>query len=191
MRTSFPSLLLSWRGGVRGWLVVAGLLVGVTAAIGQTSREYDVKAVFLFNFATFVDWPPASLPAPGESFVIGVLGQDPFGATLDDVVAGETVRGAPLKVVRGRTLEEIRDCRILFISKSEMPRLRSLLIALRGHPVLTVGDTPQFVEEGGMIGFSTGSRVQLVIDTESVRAARLNISSKLLRVAKVRGAMAP
>jgi hypothetical protein len=180
---------LTWRVP-RCWLALA--LAACTGLAAQTSREYDLKAVFLYNFASFVEWPEEPGRIAGTPFVIGVLGDDPFGAVLDDVIRGEAVRGAPLQVRRCRTLADVAGCRILFVSKTGAPPLAAVPDALNGRPVLTVGDNAQFVEDGGMIGFSTTSgRLQLHINARAARAAGLNISSKLLRVSKVTGEDAP
>lgn len=173
-----------------GWRCLL-LWLGLAASLGaQPSREYDLKAVFLFNFVTFVDWPPAARSA-NEPFVIGVLGHDPFGASLDEVVAGEKFHDAPLQVRRCRTIEEASRCHILFISASEAGRVSAILQALRGRPVLTVADMPRFLEAGGIIAFSTEGRVQLHINPPAAHRAGLTISSKLLRVAKVVEGEAP
>jgi hypothetical protein len=164
------------------WVLLALVLAGPLAA--QPSREYDLKAVFLFNFVTFVDWPKDAVSAQAP-FVIGVLGEDPFGKALDEVIAGEKFRQSPLQARRCHTLEEARQCHILFISASEAANLPAILAELRGKPVLTVADTPRFTEAGGMIGFSTDSRVQLHINPAAARRSGLAISSKLLRMAKV------
>jgi hypothetical protein len=180
---------------LRGWrrAPVAGLLLAawlaVAPAAAQPSKEYDLKAVFLLNFASFVEWPDGAQPAPGEPFLIGVLGDDPFGRSLTDVIAGERVRGAPLKVIHSRKLEDLRHCQILFVSNSEAARWSSIISRLRSRPILTVGDDPRFVESGGMVAFYTGARVQLVADAGRAAAAGLTIRSKLLRVAKSREAL--
>jgi hypothetical protein len=166
-----------------GLLAVAAVLAGPVAA--QPSREYDLKAVFLYNFASFVDWPREALPEAAQPFVIGVLGQDPFGRALEEVVAGEKAHGASLQVRRCQTVAEARECHILFIGASEAPRLAAILQELKGRPVLTVADMPRFLETGGIIAFSTDGRVQLHVNTATARLAGLTISSKLLRVAKV------
>lgn len=164
---------------------VAALVLGV-AAMAQSSREYDLKAVFLYNFATFVDWPESAFTAPDQPFVIGVLGEDPFGAALDEVVANERVKGRPLVVRRCATIAEGSSCHILFISASERERMREVLRATAGRPVLTVADVPRFVEAGGLVGFATGPRLQLHVNATAARQSGLTISSKLLRVAVVR-----
>ena len=178
------------RSLARWWLpwMLAAALAGPVAA--QPSREYDLKAVFLYNFVTFVDWPDDALPAD-KPFTIGVLGLDPFGTVLDRIVGGEQVKGHPLKVRRCKTPAEARECQIVFISGSEAARLPEILRTLHGLPVLTVADMPRFLEAGGVIGFSTDARVQLHVNADAARQARLNISSKLMRVANVRGSEAP
>jgi hypothetical protein len=177
---------------VRPW--VRGLALAVSLAgplAAQATREYDLKAVFLYNFTTFVEWPKEARPAPGKPFIIGVLGRDPFGAVLDGVVAGESLNGTPLEVRRYRTAETARECQILFISSSEAAHLPQILDTLRGRPVLTVADMPRFSESGGIIAFSTGTRVQLHINAEAARQAGLSISSKLMRVATLVGQPPP
>src|SRR6267378_5783928 len=85
-------------------LLIASGLLGAAAPVS----EYQLKAVFLFNFAQFVEWPPAALPLENAPLVIGVLGKDPFGAHLDDVVRGETVNRHPLAVARYHNVTEVR-----------------------------------------------------------------------------------
>ena len=114
------------------WLVLAVLATGSAGALAAPS-EYQVKAVFLFNFAQFVDWPAEAFTSPDAPFVIGILGQDPFGSQLDDVVRGETVNNRTLVVERYRSVAEIRDCNILFIGGNESGHLDEILMALKGR----------------------------------------------------------
>ena len=183
-----------FRTGIARGLRCGLLLVLATGFAGrlaaQSTREYDLKAVFLYNFATFVEWPDDTIPA-GQPFFIGVLGEDPFGPVLERVIAGEKVKGHPLAVRRCKTAAEARECQIVFISRSEAPRLPEILRGLRGQPVLTVADMPRFIEAGGVISFSTDGRVQLHVNADTAREGRLTISSKLLRVATVHGGEAP
>jgi len=162
-------------------LVFAACVASVRAA--PVTREYDLKAVFLYNFAMFVEWPKEARPPPGKPLVIGILGRDPFGRVLEDVVAGEVLGGNSLAVRRYTTPEAAAECHILYISESETPHLPQILAFLHGKPVLTVADMAHFAESGAIITFSTGTRVQLHINKAAAEAAGLNISSKLLRVA--------
>ena len=83
-------------------ILAAAVLAGSSGADAESAspREYQIKAAFLFNFAQFVEWPPATLANPRASVVVGVLGEDPFDSHLEDTVRGETVGGRPLVVVR-------------------------------------------------------------------------------------------
>src|SRR5437762_9789101 len=133
-------------------LLSSGLNVSAQSA---SSREYQVKAVFLFNFAQFVDWPTQAFAEAQTPLVIGVLGEDPFGAYLDETVRGEKVNRRPLSIQRYRQVSEIKTCHVLFISHSETNRLEEILAGLRGRNILTVGDTEGFAGRGGMIRFIT------------------------------------
>jgi YfiR/HmsC-like len=164
-------------------LIAAGLL-GAAAPVS----EYQLKAVFLFNFAQFVEWPPAAAPRENAPFVIGVLGKDPFGADLDDVVRGETVNAHPLAVARYHNVAEVRDCQILFIAASELAQLEGILAALKGRSILTVTDADGLTVRGVMIGLiRQDNRIRLRIDLQATKASNLTISSKLLRPAEIVG----
>jgi hypothetical protein len=158
-------------------------------AQAQDAGEYPVKAAFLYNFAKFVEWPPETSGGPSAPLVLGVLGDDPFGGTIDQLVAGKTANGRPLVVRRLKWGEDLRQCHILFISSSEHKRLPQILEALRGASVLTVGDMDQFGQQGGMIQFVLEqSKVRFEINIAAGEQARLKFSSKLLALAKtVRG----
>jgi hypothetical protein len=155
-----------------------------SAEIGR-SREFHVKAVFLYNFAQFVGWPDEAFETPDSPLVIGILGLDPFGETLDAMVRGEKVNGHPLVVKRYRRIRDIDRCHILFISGSEGPRTEQVAEALRGKSVLSVCDWEGLARRGAMVRFvMERNRVRLQINLESAKAAGLNISSKLLRSAE-------
>ena len=171
------------------WCVACGLLLlGGLYASAQTdpSREYQVKAVFLFNFAQFVEWPPAAFAGASSPIVIGVLGENPFGAYLDETVREEKVASRPLEVQRYRRVDEIKTCHVLFISRSEAHRLEQILAALRDRSILIVGDGDDFVQRGGMIRLATAqNKIRMIVSVEAAKAASLTISSKLLRSADV------
>jgi hypothetical protein len=165
-------------------LCVAGLFTSAAAPVS----EYQLKAVFLFNFAQFVEWPPNAFAQPNSPFVIGVVGKDPFGANLDDVVRGETLNQHPLVVQRFGNASDVRDCQILYIPASEVPHLPEILAKLKGQSVLTVGDAEDAAQRGVVIGFYTQDRqVRLRINIDAARLASLTISSKLLRPAEIVG----
>ena len=162
------------------------ILLAPYTARCEPTPEYKVKAAFLFNFAQFVDWPTNSFATAESPLIIGVLGDDPFGKALDNIVTGERVKNRTLLVRRYRNVKDIDRCHILFISPSERGRLVDIFKALGQRPILTVGDTDRFARQGGMIRFLTEkNKIRLRINTEAVRTANLTISSKLLRAAEL------
>ncbi|HKU16827.1 MAG TPA: YfiR family protein [Steroidobacteraceae bacterium] len=175
------------------WIAVALLsLAAVAGARAQapppSPTEYQVKAVFLFNFSQFVDWPPGAFADSRAPLVIGVLGPDPFGATLDEIVRGETVNGRPLAVRRYQSVDQVAACHILFIDRSQEPQLEGIVAALKDRSVLTVGDFDGFARRGGIVRFITvGNRIRLRINLAAAQHAQLDISSKLLRPAEIVG----
>lgn len=175
----------------RRWFVLAAaccVLPGADAWPAAAASEYQVKAAYLFNFGQFVEWPAAVFASPGAPFVIGILGDDPFGGILDAVVRGESLGGRPLAVRRFRTPEEITDCNILFIARSETPRLEQILEALRGRHILTVTDVTGAESRTAIIVLLTeNNRVRMRINIAEARANELVISSKLLRPAEIVG----
>ncbi|MGA2030208.1 MAG: YfiR family protein [Verrucomicrobiota bacterium] len=167
------------------WLMLSCL--GLNVARGQTvSHEYPLKAVFLFNFAQFTDWPTNAFDKPDSPLVIGVLGDDPFGALLDDAVRGETVNGRKFAVERYLHVEDIKTCHILFISQSETRRLDKIEAGLKGKPVLTVSDIDNSAYRGVCVQFVTiNNKIHLRINLDSLKDANLTMSSKLLRVSEI------
>ncbi|MBC8094664.1 MAG: YfiR family protein [Akkermansiaceae bacterium] len=167
-------------------LALVGMNPGFATAQTQTSREYQLKAVFLFNFAQFTHWPTNAFTNGESPIVIGVLGIDPFGDVLEETVRDETVNGRKLVIERYRRLEEIQSCHILFISQSETRRLDRILESLRGKPVLTVGDIdPAFGQHLAIRFLPENNRLRIRINIDSVSDAGLTISSKLLRAAEI------
>jgi|SRR5688572_10997142 len=148
--------------------------------------EYQIKAVFLFNFTQFVEWPTNAFADAQSPLVIGVLGEDPFGAYLEETVRGEKANDHPLTVQRFRRVEDITTCHVLFISRSEAARFDQIFASLKNRHTLTVGDVDGFARSGGIIRFLTEkNKIRLRINLEAAKAANLTISSKLLRPAEI------
>jgi YfiR/HmsC-like len=145
-------------------------------------EEYQVKAVYLYNFARFVAWPE---PAEKEdTFPICVLGGDPFDAVLDSALAGEAINNRKLVAKRLGSVKDAKSCRILFIGDSEASRLKEILSFLDKSPVLTVSDMSAFVSSGGMIEFvMKENKVRFEVNLTATERAGLNLSSQLLKVA--------
>jgi len=160
-----------------------------TSAQTPPINEYQIKAVFLFHFAAFVDWPTNAFPTEDSPMVIGIIGDDPFGAYLDEVVRGEKVNDRALVVQRYRNMDEVKTCHILFISRSGAGRPAQIISQLRDRSILTVGETEDFTRQGGMIRFVVEkNKLRLKINTEAAKTANLTIRSKLLRLAETTAA---
>jgi hypothetical protein len=169
-------------------LALTILLLGRTglSAKAAPSQEYQVKAVFLFNFAQFVDWTAKAFPETGTPLVIGILGDDPFQAYLDDVVRGEKVQNRPIIVERFRGLDDLKTCHVLFVSASQMENLDRILGSVKSKNILTVGESDFFSRRGGMVSFVMRSgKIRFQVNLEAVKAADLSVSSKLLRLADI------
>lgn len=164
----------------------AGGSAGDTAApIYTTTDEYKLKAAYLFNFAKYVEWPAARLPAPDSPIVIGVLGADPFGDRLDRTVRGRSIGRHPVVVRRARRVEDLAGCHMLFVGRGEAARARQVAELLRDSPVLTVGEASDFVSTGGMIWLGrTGDAVEFDVNLDAVRHAGLAIGARMLASAR-------
>jgi hypothetical protein len=169
--------------------IVAGAMDGLgplqSASAQSSSLEYQVKAAFLFQFFKFVEWPQAALPAANQSICIGVLNGGPMTTALQSV-EGKEIKGRRV-VVRGfKKLEDLEFCHILFISSELEGRLAEILDRLKGTSTLTVSDIDGFARRGGMINFITvENKVQFEINAEAAERAKLQISSHLLRLARI------
>jgi hypothetical protein len=163
------------------------LAMMVAGARGQT-KEYRIKAAFLLNFAQFVDWPDSAFATPSSPFEVGVLGADPFGPALDETVQGENVHSRKLAIRRSKRIEDLADCQMIFVSKSERARLAAILAKTGSRPVVTVGEIPGFAAEGGTINFYLDqNKVRFEINAASAKLGGLKISSQLLGLGKIVG----
>ncbi|HEV2105009.1 MAG TPA: YfiR family protein [Candidatus Eisenbacteria bacterium] len=179
-------------GGLARVLVAAGLtLLGLAAAVvlsraqnGPT--EYEVKAALLYNFGVFTEWPASAFEGPASPFVVGVVGDNPFGDALAHTLAGKRIGAHPVALRLFRRPEDVSDCHILFVAASERSRLDRVRAALGDAPTLTVGDMDGFADGPGMIGLSLeGGRVRMAVNRANVARAHLVISSRLLALARI------
>ena len=146
------------------------------------STANQLKAVFLFNFSQFVTWPSNSM-ADNSPFVIGVLGNDPFSSYIESVVEGEKVANHSIIIQRYDDVREMKNCQILFINKADAGEVAK---SVGSRPILTVSDDEGFAKSGGMVQFYLASnKIKIRINLNAAKAANLQISSKLLRLAEV------
>jgi hypothetical protein len=178
---------MRWRCGsrlrrLRPLAALAALLLLWPVAEAQTS-EYRVKAAFLLNFTRFVEWPPAAFDGSGAPLTICILGNDPFGNTLDHLVEGESAGGRKLETRRIQEPPRPKACQLLFVGRQEKD-IADLIDGL-GPGVLTVGEGEPFLRDGGMIAFVLEARhVRFDINQRAADKASLTLSSRLLSVAR-------
>lgn len=142
--------------------------------------EYELKAAFIYNFAKFITWPPDSFEAANSPIIIAVLGENPFGSTLQETLVGKSVGGHPIHIIHFATDDVITRCHILFVARSEKDRLISTLERVAGRPVLTVGDFDRFAHRGGMINlFIEDKAIRFEINANATEQAGFKVSSKL------------
>jgi hypothetical protein len=149
----------------------------------RAAEEYEIKAAFLLNFTKFVGWPETAFAGEHSPLGICILGEDPFGNALNEIVKGEAVNGHELVVHRIRRSPEPKSCQVLFVARSEREVARALTEL--GPGVLTVGEGDKFLEDGGIIAFVIdGRRVRFDIDQGAATRAMLMLSSQLMNVAR-------
>ncbi|MFZ0035271.1 MAG: YfiR family protein [Sedimentisphaerales bacterium] len=183
-------------------IVLVSVLLVVAIAMGaqtdsEASREYQVKAAFLYNFIKFVDWPGEETSDSNEPIIIGIIGKDPFGDAFEPV-KDKPVRGRKVIIKSFKGLEELEKssekqsqietigkCHMLFVCSSEKEKLGEIINLTKDHSVLTVSDMQGFLESGGIVNFVIDeNKVGFEINNAAARHAKLQVRSQLLRLAK-------
>ena len=153
-------------------------------AHNPNADEYQVKAALLFRFAQFVDWPTGVLDAGGAPLQLCILNDEPRRQELQNTIEGKLIGGRVYHVHLIDQLQEISNCNILFLSRDESRRQTAIVKSLRGLPVLTVGETPNFLSDGGMIRFHLDEgKIRFDINLRAASSSHLKISSRLLLLA--------
>jgi len=174
-----------------GFLLLLVMVLGLAGsqmarAQADNTREYQIKAAFLYNFIQFVKWPGTTFSSSDAPFCIGILGDDPFGSTLDDTIQGEAIDGHRLTIMRSPRIEELMGCQMIFVSRSEEGHVDEILSKLSSKAVLTVSEVPNFANEGGDINFYISSeKIRFEINPQAARQAGLKVSSQLLALGKI------
>jgi hypothetical protein len=163
--------------------VVAMFFLPGFSADSPNSKEYQIKAAFLYNFTKFVEWPAHSLGSTNAPIIIGVLGRDPFNGELGKVVKDRFVNGHAI-LVTNVTAPGLVNAHVVFVPNGEEEKWRETLEQLRGKAVLTVGESDKFADAGGMILFTReGDKVRFEINQDSTDEAGLKVNSQLLKLA--------
>lgn len=176
---SMRTVLKLWVIALLWMLHLPGLVASQELALANPNR---VKAAFLRNFAHYVGWPADAFPNSSTPWHICVLGPDPFGDILETSLRGRTEQGRSFEVFRAETLDQLPSCQMVFLAYKDDTRRRAVLDKLKNKPVLTVGDAPEFLREGGTIRFEVDDRVRLSINLDQARIAALTIQTRMLEV---------
>ena len=157
----------------------------VPSLVYAQTNEYQVKAVFVFNFTHFVKWPSHAFPDARAPFVIGVFGKE-LVSYLQEAVEGEKMEGHPLVVRSFENLKKMETCHIIFIEKRHASSIRKIIAELIDKPVLTVSDADNFMEDGGMIQlYDDNEKIRLEINPKKSEESSLTVSAKLLNLATI------
>jgi YfiR/HmsC-like len=167
------------------WRVLAVGSMLLCRAVAQDAAEYDVKAACLSKLAEFVKWPPSAFESATAPITIGVLGADPFGKVLPDLLRGKTVGGRSISLKRSRVPADLQTCQMVFISQSESARLGDILAGFQGRPIVTVGDVSGFCTGGGVINMVVTKRgsVGFEVNVGAAKRQGLHIKPNFLKLA--------
>jgi YfiR/HmsC-like len=177
--------LRPWAGR---WVGLIGLLFFLHLPASAESQELVTKnpnkliAGFLRNFAHYVTWPTNAFTDEHSPWKIGILGDDPFGDVLEKTFKGRTEQGRAFEVFRAATLDQLPRSQIIFVAYKDAEKRRAALAELKTQPVLTVGNAPKFLQEGGIIRFKVKDQLEMSINLDQARSASLNIQTKMLEV---------
>lgn len=167
----------------KGYLLIS-LIVIITHLNHVTPivDEYQLKAVFLYNFSNFVVWPPNTFTNEEEPFKICILGKDPFGIILDVTVESKKLESHPIVITRVEKINDTKICHILFINRLEPARLKELFAFTKNYPILTVSDSEDFITQGGMIELSISNNQMLIrLNPDAIEWVGLNATAKLMK----------
>jgi hypothetical protein len=175
----------AWRGFALALFLLIGPGTCKSAAQTGTQHEYELKAGVLYHIIEYVQWPAEVVSNTPATLQIGLIGQIPFADALE-VLNGKTIQGRQLIVKRISDLPAAANCQVLFIGESEKPRIPEIVAEVKDRPILTVSEVEGFAEQGGMVNLLAGpNRIVMEINREVTGKAKLNISSQLLKLAKV------
>jgi hypothetical protein len=166
---------------------VACFFAGLSSsqAADSVSKEYKIKAAYLYNFAKFVEWPADSFTNSQEPLVIGVFGQNPFGEELKAIAKDHKINGRDIVIKPVATLAEAGGVHLMFFGVTEDDQVAGMLAALKNSSVLTVGESEKFFAAGGMITFvREADKVRFEINAPAAEQHGVKISAQLLKLAK-------
>lgn len=188
---SLPVEAYGARAALRTMLTVFCLVMfcSVSTRIGaqptESTDEYRVKTAFLFNFAKFVDWPDSTFANSSAPLKVCILGNDPFGSSLD-AIAAKTIKGRSLVIKRLRSVDGIKDCQMLYVSPNQLTQTAEIVHTLQKAPILTICDVEDCAEAGIMLNMlMVENRVHLEMNLDAVEHTPLKVSSQLIKLTRI------
>jgi hypothetical protein len=159
----------------------------ITPARAEVSKEYQLKAVFLWRLAQFTEWPNDAFDSRESPIVICVVGDNPFDGALQAAVAGETAHGRRFAIQQHRLIEQARTCHILYMTGIGPRLAKEISTVLAGKSVLTVRDNDTLASSyETVVRFITEqNKIRLRVNLKAAAAARLVLDPRLLRAAEV------
>ena len=165
-------------------LMVLATAAGAAQAQSQT-EEYRVKAALLFHFAQLVDWPPSAFANDSSPITVCTIGQDPFDGELEMTLSGKSVGMRPVRILHLKETRDAVGCQLLFVGSNENKRVPSVLAEVGKAPVMTVGESDGFLEQGGMVRLDLeDGKIRFAINLDASEQSGLKISSRMLLLAK-------
>ena len=159
--------------------------IGTSRAYADSTREYQIKAAFLYNFAKFVEWPADRFTDENSPILLCVIGKDPFGPTLEHTVMGRKIKGRAIRIKRIKGINGLKICHVLFVSSSERENMRDIVASLAGASVLTTGDMGGFANQGGIIELiKIENKIRFEINLNAATQSGLKLSSYLMGLAR-------
>jgi hypothetical protein len=156
-----------------------------TTAQASVPAEYRTKASFLTAVPSFIDWPESAFSSAEAPFLVCVLGDFQFGTVLAELARNALPHARHIDVRWTHKDQELKNCHLLFVSKSEVKKYPKILNIVQGAGVLTIGETPDFLSAGGMLSLSFQSdSLRFEVNLVAANEAHLRFSSKLLALAR-------
>ena len=162
-------------------------ILGHRTPAQESAPEADLKAAVLYNFTKYVEWPAEAFASAEAPLVVGIFGDEAFTRTLRTLLADKTAHKHPFTVRRLTNDADAKSCHILFFQAAETRRMGRLYESIKRSPILTVGESDEFMDQGGMVNlYFEDKQVRFEVHPPTAENAKLTVSSRLLRLAKIR-----
>ena len=179
--------MTAMRQQILACLMLVLLSVPSGSTLAQEAAEGDAKAAFLFHFTTLVEWPKDAFPTEDSKVNVGVFGDEEFTRTVRTLLADKKAHSRPFVVKRLVNPADAKTCQILFLREGETRKMGAAYDSIKKLPILTVGESDEFLDQGGMINlYFEEKQLRFEMNPATAENAKLTVSSKLLRLAKIR-----